>query len=111
MDKLKYLLLVLTLVLFIPFIAFAEGDKTEAVVEDDDRVVIYFFHGATCSHCAEAKEWFASIEEEYGSMYRIEYYEVWNDEDNAACRCGFSASDRRNDYRQTQLPRYRITRR
>ena len=83
MKSLKYIVLLFTLVLLIPFVAFAEGEE-EVAVEEDPRVTIYFFHGATCSHCAEAKAWFESIEEEYGYKYNIVWYEVWSDEDNAA---------------------------
>ncbi|MBR3210808.1 MAG: hypothetical protein IKF71_02590 [Bacilli bacterium] len=83
MKNLKYIVLVLAFVFMFPFVAFAEDEETTTAAKDD-RVVVYFFHGATCSHCAEAKEWFSSIEEEYGSKFRIQYYEVWSDEDNAA---------------------------
>lgn len=86
MKKLKYLFLLIAL-LVVPFVAFAEGEEVTSdsgeTGEVDNRVVVYFFHGDGCPHCAEAEEWFDSIQEEYGSKFRIEPYETWSDEDNA----------------------------
>lgn len=80
MKKLKYLVLMMML-LVVPFVAFAEDEVQPK--EEDNRAVVYFFHGATCPHCLEAEEWFDSIQEEYGDKFVIKAYEVWNDEANA----------------------------
>ena len=47
------------------------------------EVHVYFFRGEGCSHCAEAEEWFESIEEEYGDLFEVVDYETWYDQDNA----------------------------
>jgi len=84
MKKFKYLFLLLVVVFLVPLFAFAEGEEEEGtLIAADNRVAVYFFHGDGCPHCAEAETWFESIEEEYGSKYRIVAYEVWNNEDNA----------------------------
>ena len=74
------LLVILMMILVAPFAVFAEeeGDK-----KDTQEVNIYFFRGQGCSHCAEAEEWFKSIEEELGDRFEIVDYETWYNEDNA----------------------------
>lgn len=83
MKYLKYLVLLLAVVFLLPFVAYAEGEEDTPLEAEDKRAIVYFFHGSTCPHCQEAREWFQSIEEEYGSKYRIVEYEVWNDTANA----------------------------
>ena len=74
MKYLKLIILFLAIFMFIPTCVFAE---------DNSEVTVYFFRGQGCSHCAETEEWFESIEEEYGSRFKIVDYETWYDEDNA----------------------------
>lgn len=85
MKKVKYLFLLLAMVLVLPITVFAEGEEetTTTAAADDKEVKVYFFRGEGCSHCAEAKEWFESIEEEYGSKFKIVDYETWYDETNS----------------------------
>ena len=96
MKKLGIFLVMLLAFLAIPFTVLAEdGENTEksgeveetseesSDSEEDKEVKIYFFRGETCSHCAETEEWFESIEEEYGSKFKVIDYEVWNNEENA----------------------------
>ena len=66
---------------FVPFTVFAEEEETAK--EDNKEVKVYFFRGQGCSHCAEAEEWFKSIEEEYGERFKIVDYETWYNQDNA----------------------------
>lgn len=82
MKKVKYLLLILLTLLVLPFTVFAEEEDV-ATEEDDKEVIVYFFRGEGCSHCAEAEAWFESIEEELGSKFKIVDYETWYNEDNA----------------------------
>ena len=93
MKKLKYLVLMLVLLL-VPVIAFADEEE-DTTKEEDNRAIVYFFHGDGCPHCAEAEEWLESIEEEYGSKFKVVAYEVWNDQENAALMQ--SVSDLRGD--------------
>lgn len=86
MKKLKYLLLIVLSILMLPLGVFAEGEDGEVQAtseEESKEVIVYFFRGEGCSHCAEAEEWFASIEEEMGDKYTIKDYETWSDKDNA----------------------------
>ena len=78
MKKIKYFVLLL-LVLFLPVVVLADEENTE----DDKQAIVYFFRGEGCSHCAEAEEWFKSIEGEYGDKFKIVDYETWYSEDNA----------------------------
>ena len=45
--------------------------------ETKDPIDIYIFHGDGCPHCAEAFEFFESIEEDYGKYFNLHQYEVW----------------------------------
>ena len=97
MKKFMYLVLIFAAFLILPFAVYAEDDEVEdAQVEevseevseettgdDSKEVNVYFFRGQGCSHCAEAEEWFKSIEEEYGSYFKVVDYETWYNEDNA----------------------------
>ena len=92
MKSLK-ILFVLLVALLLPIVAFAEDEDTDAAPAEDGEVVIaeeesnevnvYFFRGEGCSHCAEAEAWFESIEEEYGSKFKIVDYETWYNSENA----------------------------
>lgn len=84
MKKLKYVLLILLAVLVLPFTVFADGEEETEAVEENKKVTVYFFRGQGCSHCAEAEEWFNSIQEEHGYKYEIKDYETWYNEDNSA---------------------------
>ena len=79
MKKLKYLVILLIAALIVPFTVYAEGEET---TEESKEVNVYFFRGEGCSHCAEAEAWFQSIEEEYGSYFKIVDYETWYNQDN-----------------------------
>lgn len=80
MKKIKLLVILLLAILVIPFVVNAEETTGEEV---DNRVNVYLFRGETCPHCKEAEEWFASIQEEYGSKFKVVDYEVWYNEDNS----------------------------
>ena len=82
MKKIKYLFFIVVAFLALPFMVFAEDEQTSAESAKEE-VNLYFFRGEGCPHCEEAEEWFKSIEEEYGSMFKIVDYEVWNNEDNS----------------------------
>lgn len=83
MKKLKIFLAIIACLLIVPFTVLAEGDtNTDSNNEDSRKVKLYFFHGDGCPHCAEAEEFFDSIEEEYGDKFEVVAYEVWYDTDN-----------------------------
>ncbi len=78
MKKLKFLFVLLIGILIIPCSALV----VNAAESENDPVNIYFFYGDGCPHCAEAEEFFDSIEDEYGDMYNIVSYETWSNDDN-----------------------------
>lgn len=82
MKKIKYFVLLLAIVFLFPFVAFADEEEATEAVEEDTRAIVYFFHGETCPHCQEAREWFESIKDEYGDKFKLVEYEVWNNEEN-----------------------------
>ncbi|MBI4928760.1 MAG: thioredoxin family protein [Anaerolineae bacterium] len=45
------------------------------------KVVLYFFWGDGCPHCAEAKPFLAQLEQRYPAL-EIRAFEVWYDDDN-----------------------------
>lgn len=57
--------------------------STDLKKKENGKTVIYFFRGEGCPHCEEAEEWFDSIKEEYGTMFKVVDYETWYDEENA----------------------------
>lgn len=93
MGKLKYLVILFAAVLLLPMTVFAVDEEVVAEnpeatettgTEDSKEVNLYFFRGEGCPHCEEAEQWFQSIEEEYGSYFKVVDYETWYNEDNAA---------------------------
>lgn len=93
MGKLKYLVILFVAVLLLPMTVFAVDEEVVAEnpeatettgTEDSKEVNLYFFRGEGCPHCEEAEQWFQSIEEEYGSYFKVVDYETWYNEDNAA---------------------------
>ena len=80
MKKLK-LLLVLIIALILPIAVFAEEEETTS--NDSKEVKVYLFRGEGCPHCQEAEEWLNSIEEEYGSYFKVVDYETWYNQENA----------------------------
>ena len=79
MKKLGYLFVLVLTLLVIPFMVYAEGEETTS---SKNEVKVYLFRGEGCPHCADAEEFFTSIEEEYGSMFEVIDYETWYDEEN-----------------------------
>lgn len=93
MKKIKLFLVIIMCLFAMPLAVLADegsDDNVEVtsgeteVQEEDNRVKIYFFRGEGCPHCADAEEFFNSIEEEYGQYYKILDYETWYNSDNAA---------------------------
>lgn len=74
MKKLKFLFVMLIGILLIP---------STVLAAEKEPVKVYFFYGDGCPHCAEAEEFFDSIEDEYGDKFEIVSYETWYDSDNA----------------------------
>ena len=70
----KLFILLFAFVLVVPYFALAAKKEP---------VIVYLFRGEGCPHCAEAEEWFASIEEEYGDYFDLQDYEVWYNEENS----------------------------
>ena len=99
MKKLKYFVLLLAALLILPFAVYAEDEDYEEDVaveevseetsneessnDESKKVNVYLFRGDGCPHCQEAEEWFKSIEDEYGSYFKLVDYETWYNEDNA----------------------------
>lgn len=92
MKKIKLFLAIIMCLFAMPLAVLADegsDDNVEVtsgeteVQEEDNRVKIYFFRGEGCPHCADAEEFFNSIEEEYGQYYKILDYETWYNSDNA----------------------------
>lgn len=94
MKKLGLLFVVMITFLVLPFSVLAEtaddnsSDNVQQNAENnnksqDRKVKVYFFRGETCPHCAQAEKFFESIQEEYGHLFEIEDYEVYNSASNS----------------------------
>ena len=68
----KKVLLFLFFLLF-PLVTFAK---------EDDKIVLYLFHGRGCPHCAEEQSFLNNIKKDYANL-KIVKYEVWYNEENA----------------------------
>lgn len=66
-------------ILIIGLISFMPVNKINA----KEEVKVYLFYGEGCGYCARAKEFFNSIEEEYGDKFELVKYEVWSNQTNA----------------------------
>ena len=47
-----------------------------------DKATVYLFRGKGCGYCRALLTFLNSIEPEYGDMYELESYEVWNNQEN-----------------------------
>lgn len=94
MKKLGLLFVVMITFLVLPFSVLAEtaddnsSDNVQQNAENnnksqDRKVKVYFFRGETCPHCAQAEKFFESIQEEYGHLFEIKDYEVYNNASNS----------------------------
>lgn len=79
MKKSILSIIAILVAIFFPLNVLAK-EKEEA----KDPINVYLFWGNGCGYCEAAKEFFASIEEEYGDKFDLAAYEVWNDENNQA---------------------------
>lgn len=57
--------------------------KLDNVTYDNNKVNIYFFWGNGCPHCEEGFKFLDSISKEYGKYFKLNKFEVWENEDNA----------------------------
>lgn len=48
-----------------------------------DAITIYLFRGKGCGYCRAFLTFLNSITDEYGEYFKLESYEVWNDQANA----------------------------
>ena len=56
--------------------------EVDDISYDENKVNIYLFWGDGCPHCENAKNFFESIEEEYGKYFKLNKFEVWYNKDN-----------------------------
>ena len=83
MKKIGFLVL-LVIAFLLPITTLAEAKPDKEFSGDEKEVKVYFFYGQGCPHCAEAEEWFKSIEKEHGKKFEVIAYECWNNPDNQA---------------------------
>lgn|SRR5574344_1366812 len=61
-------------------ITYSHGDFSNS----SDKVTIYLFRGAGCSHCYAFLTFLESIVPDYGKYFNVVTYEVWNNTNNAS---------------------------
>ena len=97
MKKLGLLFIVMISLFVLPISVLADknNSKNEDIesnekIDDEEsdkkksKVKVYFFHGDGCPHCADAEEFFDSLEDEYGDLFEVVAYETWYNEENSA---------------------------
>ena len=98
-KKLQLLFMMIIGLVILPFSVCAEtyntldfeGALAEEEIEakfdnykpNDDAITIYLFRGKGCGYCRAYLEFMNSITDEYGKYFKMETYEVWNDQENA----------------------------
>ena len=98
MKKICLFLLMLSFI-FLPIVNASEKYKTldlKATLADEeieeafekyepakDAITIYLFRGKGCGYCRAFLTFLNSITDEYGEYFKLESYEVWNDQANA----------------------------
>ena len=63
-----------------------ESEITGSVIQEvnsDNPVVVYFFWGEGCPHCAEQKPFLEELEEKYGNEIEVKMFETWYNRENA----------------------------
>lgn len=66
----------------------AEGIELEYsdYEENNKQVTVYLFRGAGCTHCYDFLTYLNSITKEYGNMFKLRSFEVYNNQDNATLK-------------------------
>lgn len=80
---LNFIALIIAVLLPITVMAETENESESPVKE---KVNVYLFWGNGCGYCEAAKDFFASIEDEYGKYFELVEYEVWYSKDNNALK-------------------------
>lgn len=84
MKSLKLLFVIMVGILLVPFSVLAKDEEKATSNDTDTKVKVYLFRGEGCPHCAEAEEFFDSIQSELGDQFKLISYETWYNSDNAS---------------------------
>ncbi len=78
----KYIILIIAMFgfLIMPNVSAKEASLPE--VTDHEKVKVYLFRGAGCSHCYDFLTYFASLDTDYSDYFEIVAYESWENSDN-----------------------------
>lgn len=58
------------------------NSKLKDIKKEDDKVNIYLFYGSTCPHCKAEIAFLDEIKNEYGALFNLYTFEVWENLDN-----------------------------
>lgn len=84
MEKNKFILIIaMCVTILAAFIGLTRTDPVQAQSDTDKQVVIYFFWGDGCPHCAAAKPVLIELAKQNPNVTLLAY-EVWNSETNRA---------------------------
>ena len=84
-KKLLFLLVLLCIPIFVFEISKDYVDNTAKIVgveTEENKINLYLFHSADCSHCAAEKKWLEEIKDEYEENLNVYEYEVTYNDDN-----------------------------
>lgn len=75
----RYLIILIVTLIFLSILTGCGQQKPVTFTENQDtcKVVLYYFWGDGCSHCASAKPWLEELDRRYPEL-SIRAYEVWN---------------------------------
>lgn len=78
----KYIILIIAVLglLIIPNVSAAKTDLPEKT--DHEKVKVYLFRGAGCSHCYDFLTYFVDVFKDYEDYFEIVSYESWQDSTN-----------------------------
>lgn len=67
-----------------------ENINLDYINKDNGKINIYLFWGDGCPHCKNEKDFFESIQNEYGELYNLYLFETWYDKENQKVLNAFS---------------------
>ncbi len=80
-KKIQQKILALILLLLLT-LSFSPGFVNAQDNYEDNKVIIYFFWGDGCPHCATEKPYLEEWQEKYGDNIEIKSFETWKDQSN-----------------------------
>lgn len=88
-NRTLFLAIIITLILFASGAILINSrpklnrySKIEDIIQEENKVNIYFFWGSGCPHCEQEFNFFETIDKEYKKQFNLYAFEVYQSEEN-----------------------------